>query len=68
MNTNMTGFRFRNICILVIWTKVASAFGGRRISISPEPTLLPGVHKSYGGKKLYCGGLVKKKTVIHCKE
>ena len=31
--------------------------------MSPEPTVLPGVHTSYGGKKLYCGGLVKQKTV-----
>ena len=30
MNTNMAGFRyvFRNLCVLVLWTKVASALEG----------------------------------------
>ena len=29
MNTNMTGFRvFKNLWVLVLWTKVASALGG----------------------------------------
>ena len=30
MNTNMTGFKcsFKNICILMLWTRVASVFDG----------------------------------------
>ena len=30
MNTNMTGFRWfsKFFCVLVLWSKVASAFGG----------------------------------------
>ena len=34
MNTNMSGFRwfFKNLCILVLWTKVASALEGLNIN------------------------------------
>ena len=33
MNTNMTGLKvFKNLCILVLWTKVASAFEGLKTS------------------------------------
>ena len=36
MNTNMTEFRWflKNICVLVLWTKVASALEGLRGTIS----------------------------------
>ena len=35
MNTNMTGFRWfsKNICILVLWTKVASALEGLKLTL-----------------------------------
>ena len=42
MSTNMTGFRwfsevFRNLCILVLWTKVASALEGSRGKLNSVP-------------------------------
>ena len=35
MNTNMIGFRWfsKNICVLVLWTKVASALEGLRVLV-----------------------------------
>ena len=38
MNTNMTGFRCfkKNLCVLVLWTEVASAWEGLNLSITVE--------------------------------
>ena len=55
MNTNMTGFRcFSNICILVLWTKLASALEG--IFISAGADLSPR-HQSPVSKALCYGKL-----------
>ena len=49
MNTNMTWFRYfsKNLCVLVLWTKVASALEGAGVDkdqLSVGNTLiLPGV-------------------------
>ena len=45
MNTNMTGFRwiskiFAKVCVLVLWTKVASALEGLRYCIITEILIL----------------------------